>query len=117
MSAPVHHSDGMSAWGSCSLPVANYPHARDGSQVTCKRPGCRVHVPKVEQPRRIALVIAPATKTHCGPGLDIEGGIRCPMLKAGEEEWECKAFDRSFEYNADRTYPKRLPECLAAEVK
>jgi hypothetical protein len=44
---PVHFSDGMSGWGACSLP--------------CKRPGCRVHVPKVEQPRRIALPLAADT--------------------------------------------------------
>ncbi len=72
--------------------------------------------PRTTALRRISLSIGPATATHCGPGLDLEGGIRCPRLRTGEEMWHCVAFGVSMEYNEDRSYPERRPECIALEL-
>lgn len=116
MPAPMHYSDGMSGWGSCGLPVSKNPHTKDGALVTCKRPGCRVHVPKVEQPRRIALVIAPATERRCGTRWHREA--LCPRLEPDGLNGAviCKQFGYVFDVTGGQI-PERLPECIAAEVK
>lgn len=117
MPASMHYSDGMSSWGACGLPVSKYPHAKDGALVTCKRPGCRVHVPKVEQPRRIALVIAPATATHCGVShLPQE---RCRFLSFNHGHWFCASLGSGLPAGgmSSLDVPERLPKCIAAEVK
>lgn len=57
-------------------------------------------------PRRIALVITPATATHCA-----DGDNRC--IGAGLEK--CYVFAKRFESGTE-DQPVRLPECIAAEI-
>ena len=65
-------------------------------------------------PRRIALVIAPATATHCCPNSELMEG--CPKLDAENQSIRCNEYHEFQKIEPDGM-PLRLPECIAAEVK
>lgn len=59
--------------------------------------------------RLIKLSIAPATETHCG---DRDGACHFGTYRV------CLAYDGSFrEYDETASAYRRLPACIAAEVK
>lgn len=64
--------------------------------------------------RIIRLSIAPATATHCHDGTDRIGRGICPLHSSRSRRAVCLAFNQEIEQgNWD---PKRLPDCIAAEV-
>ena len=115
----VHHDSGqrtIERRGYSSRPVGSCGTictsvTTDASKITCRRRACAKHAAKVEQPRRIALVIAPATKTHCGD----ENDRRCAALRPATGE--CGSLGLPLFWDSKQLEYKRRPECLAAEVR
>lgn len=120
----VHHDSGqrtLERRGYSSRPVGSCGTictsvTTDASKITCRRRACAKHAAKVEQPRRIALVIAPATDTRCATGWGKES--RCPHLNPGEpgSAVRCEHFKKPLRFEFSQL-PERLPECRAAEVE
>ena len=87
----------------CGRYVDGLSYTDQPNDVTCKRPGCRVHMPKVEQPRRVTIPIAGSLDKECGA---------CPQLVG---DGYCNLFRFDVVYQSG--YYERLPECVAAEVQ
>lgn len=97
---------GFLSQSACGRSVGIDNMTADPSEITCYASGCRQLRPKVEQPRRITIVIAPATATHCG---------ECPFLNDGTSPTSRRC--DAFRAHIKGVPAMRLPICLAAEVK
>lgn len=62
-------------------------------------------------PRRIALPIAPATATHCGTAFHPDKRCNSLYISLG---WVCGAFAKKLPEGSEM---RRLPECIASEVR